>query len=72
MMQTPALRAIRRIVTEDDSQGRSRIAEDASCKAVRTVPERPGYQAVKNLGDRPRFPEQAPIAMRIRKRHRVM
>ncbi len=46
MTQTPMLRDIRRIVTEDDLQGRSRIAEDASCKAVRTVPERPGYQAV--------------------------
>ena len=37
---------IRRIVTEDDAQGRSRIAEDAPAKAVRTVAERPGYRAV--------------------------
>ena len=37
---------IRRIVTEDDAQGRSRIIEDAPAKAVRTVVERPGYRAV--------------------------
>ena len=37
---------IRRIVTADDAQGRSRIAEDAPAQAVRTVAERPGYRAV--------------------------
>lgn len=37
---------IRRIVTGDDAQGVSRIVEDAPAKAVRTVPERPGYRAV--------------------------
>jgi len=37
---------IRRIVTEGDAQGRSRIVEDAPAKAIRTVPERPGYRAV--------------------------
>lgn len=37
---------IRRIVTEDDAQGRSRIAEDAPAKAVRTVEGRPGYRSV--------------------------
>jgi hypothetical protein len=37
---------IRRIVTEDDAQGRSRIVEDASATAIRTVPQRPGYRAV--------------------------
>lgn len=37
---------IRRIVTADDANGRSRIAEDAPAKAVRTVSERPGYRSV--------------------------
>jgi Cupin domain len=37
---------IRRIVTEDDAQGRSRIVEDAPASAIRTVPERPNYRAV--------------------------
>jgi mannose-6-phosphate isomerase-like protein (cupin superfamily) len=37
---------IRRIVTEDDAQGRSRIIEDGPATAIRTVSERPGYRAV--------------------------
>ena len=37
---------IRRIVTADDAQGRSRIAEDAPAAAVRAVEGRPGYRAV--------------------------
>ncbi|MGE0873829.1 MAG: cupin domain-containing protein [Burkholderiales bacterium] len=37
---------IRRIVTGDDAQGRSRIVEDAPAASIRTVPERPGYRAV--------------------------
>ena len=37
---------IRRIVTEDDAHGRSRIVEDAPATAIRTVPERPNYRAV--------------------------
>jgi hypothetical protein len=37
---------IRRIVTGDDAQGRSRIVEDAPAQAVRTVAERPGYRSV--------------------------
>ncbi len=37
---------IRRIVTADDAQGRSRIAEDAPASAIRTVAERPGYRSV--------------------------
>ena len=37
---------IRRIVTGDDAQGRSRIVEDAPAKSIRTVAERPGYRAV--------------------------
>ena len=37
---------IRRIVTADDAHGRSRIAEDALARAVRTVAERPGYRSV--------------------------
>ena len=41
-----ALPPIRRIVTEDDAQGRSRIIEDAPATAIRVVPERPDYRAV--------------------------
>ncbi len=37
---------IRRIVTEDDARGRSRIIEDAPASAIRSVPERPNYRAV--------------------------
>ena len=40
------LPAIRRIVTADDANGRSRIAEDAPARAVRSVAERPGYRSV--------------------------
>jgi len=40
------LPTIRRIVTGDDAQGRSRIVEDAPANAVRTVAERPGYRSV--------------------------
>jgi hypothetical protein len=43
---SPTLPPIRRIVSEDDAQGRSRIAEDAPAKAVRTVDGRPGYRSV--------------------------
>ena len=44
MSETPP--PIRRIVTADDVNGRSRIAEDAPATAIRTVAERPGYRAV--------------------------
>src|SRR3954467_13777941 len=37
---------VRRIVTADDENGRSRIAEDAPATAIRTVEERPGYRNV--------------------------
>jgi hypothetical protein len=37
---------IRRLVTEDDAHGRSRIVEDAPATAIRTVAERPNYRAV--------------------------
>jgi len=37
---------IRRVITGDDAQGRSRITEDAPATAIRTVPQRPGYRAV--------------------------
>ena len=40
------LPAVRRIVTEDDAHGRSRIVEDAPAAAVRSVSERPGYRSV--------------------------
>jgi quercetin dioxygenase-like cupin family protein len=39
---------IRRVVTGDDTQGRSAIVEDGASPAVRLVPERPGYR-VTNL-----------------------
>ena len=41
-----SLPSLRRIVTADDAQGRSRIAEDAPARAVRTVAGRPGYRSV--------------------------
>ena len=41
-----ALPPIRRIVTEDDAHGRSRIVEDKPASAIRSVAERPGYRAV--------------------------
>jgi hypothetical protein len=37
---------IRRIVTGDDAQGRSRIIEDAPASAVRSGAQRPGYRAL--------------------------
>ena len=37
---------IRRLVTEDDASGRSRIVEDQPATAVRTVAGRPNYRAV--------------------------
>ncbi len=37
---------IRRIVTGDGPDGRSRVVEDAPASSIRTVPERPGYRAV--------------------------
>jgi hypothetical protein len=37
---------IRRVVTGDDTNGNSRIVEDAPATATRTVAERPGYRAV--------------------------
>jgi hypothetical protein len=40
------LPSIRRVVTADGADGRSRIVEDAAAAAIRTVPERPGYRAV--------------------------
>src|SRR5688572_467767 len=41
-----SLPPIRRIVTGDDPDGRSRIVEDAPATAIRTVAERPGYRNV--------------------------
>ena len=37
---------IRRVVTGDDPQGRSRIIEDAPATSIRSVAARPGYRAV--------------------------
>lgn len=47
-MTTNGMPAIRRVVTADDAQGRSFIAEDGPSPAVRLVAERPGYR-VTNL-----------------------
>ena len=41
-----ALPPIRRVVTADDANKRSRIVEDAPAASIRTVAERPGYRAV--------------------------
>ncbi|MEJ7932333.1 cupin domain-containing protein [Ramlibacter sp. AN1015] len=38
------MQPIRRVLTADDAQGRSFIAEDGASPAVRLVPERPGYR----------------------------
>ena len=43
---TDSLPPIRRIVTGDDANGRSRIFEDGPATAIRTVAERPGYRNV--------------------------
>jgi Cupin domain len=45
-MTLPTLPPIRRIITEDDAHGRSRIVEDAPATAIRTVEVRPNYRAV--------------------------
>lgn len=37
---------VRRVVTEDDAKGNSRIVEDSPATSVRNVPARPGYRAV--------------------------
>ena len=43
---TEPLPPIRRIVTGDGADGRSRIIEDAPASAIRIVADRPGYRAV--------------------------
>ena len=43
---TASLPPIRRIVTGDGADGRSRIIEDAPAASIRTVADRPGYRAV--------------------------
>jgi Cupin domain len=43
---TNSLPPIRRVVTADDSKGKSRIVEDAPAASVRTVAQRPAYRAV--------------------------
>jgi hypothetical protein len=40
------LRSIRRLVTAEDDQGRSYVAEDGESPSVRTLPERPGYRVI--------------------------
>jgi len=41
-----ALPPIRRVVTGDGPDGKSRVIEDAPAKSIKTVSERPGYRAV--------------------------
>jgi hypothetical protein len=48
VMAAPELSSVRRIVTEEGSDGRSRIVSDGSSPSTRTVPERPGYR-ITNL-----------------------
>ena len=48
MTTTKEMQPLRRVVTADDAQGRSFIAEDGPSPAVRLVAERPGYR-VTNL-----------------------
>ena len=43
---TDSLPPIRRIVTGDGADGRSRTIEDAPAASIRTVAERPGYRSV--------------------------
>jgi hypothetical protein len=45
-MDTSKLPIIRRVVTGDDANGKSRIVEDAPATTIKTVAERPGYRAV--------------------------
>jgi hypothetical protein len=45
-MPEPKLPPIRRIVTGDGPDGKSRVLEDAAAASIKTVPERPGYRAV--------------------------
>jgi len=40
------LPSIRRVVTGDDANGKSRVIEDAPATSIKTVAERPGYRAV--------------------------
>lgn len=44
MSTTTQLPTYRRIITEDDAQGRSRIVDDEIPRNTRTVAERPGYR----------------------------
>ena len=37
---------IRRVVTGDGADGKSRVIEDAPATSIKTVAERPGYRAV--------------------------
>lgn len=47
-MTDSSLPPIRRVITANDAQGRSFIAEDGASPAVRLVEERPGYR-ITNL-----------------------
>ena len=41
-----SLPPIRRVVTGDGPDGKSRVIQDAPATSIKTVPERPGYRAV--------------------------
>jgi hypothetical protein len=57
----PESMGVRRIVTGHDASGRSIFVEDGPAPAVRTIPERPGYQVVNvwTTGDTPVRVDQA-------------
>ncbi len=58
------LPSIRRIVTEKDPNGRSRIAKDAPATVIHLVPERPGFRVVKMCGVRKSPPPAFPLPTR--------
>jgi cupin domain len=45
-MAEEKLPPIRRVVTGDGPDGKSRVVQDAPATSIKTVPERPGYRAV--------------------------
>ena len=66
-----SLPPIRRVVTENDSRGRSRIVEDAPAGSIRTVAERPGYRAV-NVWRTEEFPARINSSDTTAKHHGVL
>jgi hypothetical protein len=65
------LPSIRRVVTQNDASGRSRVVEDAPAASIRTVPERPGYRAV-NVWRTEEFPARINSSDTTAKHHGVL